>query len=67
MTNEVSSSSSRSQKRKKKRRNVLSLDPEMEKKIDAAVRIRTRMIVRDAMGNPTQFRSTIYQKEDEES
>ena len=46
---------------------MLQLDPEMEKKIDAAVRIRTRMIVRDAMGNPTQFRSTIYQKEDEES
>lgn len=63
----MKTSSSRSQKRKRKRRNVLSLDPEMEKKIDAAVRIRTRMIVRDAMGNPTQFRSTIYQKEDDEN
>lgn len=63
----MKTSSSRSQKRKKKRRNVLQLDPEMEKKIDAAVRIRTRMIVRDAVGNPTQFRSTIYQKEDDEN
>lgn len=63
----MKTSSSRSQKRKKKRRNVLQLDPEMERKIDAAVRIRTRMIVRDAVGNPTQFRSTIYQKEDDEN
>ena len=46
---------------------MLQLDPEMEKKIDAAVRIRTRMIVRDSVGNPTQFRSTIYQKEDDEN
>ena len=60
------SSPSRSQKRKRKRGNALSLDPEIEKKIDAAVRIRTRMIVRDAVGNPAQFRSTIYQKEDDE-
>ena len=45
---------------------MLQLDPEMEKKIDAAVRIRTRMIVRDAVGNPTQFRSTIHEKEGDE-
>lgn len=63
----MASSLSRSLKRKKKRKNTLSLDPEAEKRIDAAVRVRTRMTVRDAAGNAVPFRSTIYAKEDGEN
>lgn len=58
-------------KAKRKRRSEPEIDAETKKVIENAIRIRTRMRVRDLSGQPKLFRSTVAEDpesiEDEES
>ena len=52
---------------KRKRKSEPEMDKHTKEVIEEAIRIRTRMLIRDKMGNTVLFRSTIAEDQGEEA
>ena len=54
-------------KAKRKHKSEPEMDPHTKAVIEEAIRIRTRMLIRDKTGNTVLFRSTIAEDQGEEA
>lgn len=53
--------------KRKRKSEPKEFTPEVKAKVDEAIRIRTRMLIRDKAGNTVLFRSTIAEDQGEEA
>lgn len=61
----IHSTADKKKKSKRKKKPAPEMDPETKAVIEEAIRIRTRMRVKDAEGRERIFRSTVMEKGDE--